>query len=345
MTEKRLHPGYTFVMPEDKGAGVKLPNGSWTGVMRLLIEKEISFTALGIGINPDRIQAIDFSEYLYVDEWTAAFRRPKLESDVLGYVKPFTPWEKSTDLSPYESNGETNQPLKSKDSAMDNAGMWTLAILLSQRKSCGVMYTSTIITLLSQHKSWDANVRFYDYYTSVPAVSHGAQMYAWVITTLLSQASIQTPSGGSLRVLSTVWLMMSFILVTVYRSNLKAMLILPKVVLPFDNLEQLTETGLRVWTPAGSILHSAVEVGQIFLPPHKFKCFECLHSMLCCARIVRLRESGILDYIYKKGVHNATECLKPVSSLGTPNLRPMDLGDFYGVFMVYAGGEDNEFSF
>ncbi|XP_064098726.1 uncharacterized protein LOC135209919 [Macrobrachium nipponense] len=183
---------------------------------------------------------------------------------------------------------------------------------------------------------------------------HDAGM--WTLATLLSQPSTQTPSGGCLRVLSTVWLMMSFILVTVYRSNLKAMLILPKVVLPFDNLEQLAETNLRVWTPVGSVLHGAVETGRC----DTYAISEgYLRTTLACILlpkgspwkakldpiIVRLRESGILDYIYKKGVYNATECLKPVSSLVTPNLRPMDLGDFYGVFMVYAGGEDNESSF
>lgn len=56
-------------------------------------------------------------------------------------------------------------------------------------------------------------------------------------------------------------------------------------------------------------------------------------------RIMRLREFGLLDYIYKKGVANATECLKPISSTQSNELRTLALGDFYGVFSVYAGGE------
>lgn len=39
---------------------------------------------------------------------------------------------------------------------------------------------------------------------------------------------------------------------------------------------------------------------------------------------------------------NATECLKPVTfNLGSESLRSLDLGDFYGVFAIYAGGEVN----
>lgn len=52
--------------------------------------------------------------------------------------------------------------------------------------------------------------------------------------------------------------------------------------------------------------------------------------------LYNLQEFGILNKLYKDGVQNLRECLKPASS---NTLRPFDLVDFYGIFCVYLGGE------
>lgn len=62
------------------------------------------------------------------------------------------------------------------------------------------------------------------------------------------------------RFLAGVWLLMVFVVATVYRSNLMAMLISPKVKLPFDSLEELGHTDITVWAPTGSLFHDAVNV-------------------------------------------------------------------------------------
>ncbi|KAK4312028.1 hypothetical protein Pmani_016521 [Petrolisthes manimaculis] len=49
-----------------------------------------------------------------------------------------------------------------------------------------------------------------------------------------------------------------------------------------------------------------------------------------------MREFGILDYLYRQGVANASECLKPIKA---DIWRSLDQGDFYGIFSIYAGGE------
>ncbi|KAG7176583.1 Glutamate receptor 4-like 5 [Homarus americanus] len=55
--------------------------------------------------------------------------------------------------------------------------------------------------------------------------------------------------------------------------------------------------------------------------------------------ILRLKEFGILEHLALQEVSNATECLKPVSStLGTGVLRPLEIGDFQGIFSIYIGG-------
>ncbi|KAK3889328.1 hypothetical protein Pcinc_006645, partial [Petrolisthes cinctipes] len=51
-------------------------------------------------------------------------------------------------------------------------------------------------------------------------------------------------------------------------------------------------------------------------------------------RLKRLREAGIVEHFYQQAVENATECLKPIRG---KSLRPLSLGDFYGVFLIYLG--------
>ena len=68
------------------------------------------------------------------------------------------------------------------------------------------------------------------------------------------------PLRGVVKILTGLWLLLALILITVYRSNLKAMLILPKVNLPFDSLEQLTLTEIPLWVSPNSVLHVAAMV-------------------------------------------------------------------------------------
>lgn len=53
----------------------------------------------------------------------------------------------------------------------------------------------------------------------------------------------------------------------------------------------------------------------------------------------RLKEFGLLQYLYNNEVVNASECLKPLTVTTTTDLRSLELEDFYGVFSVYAGGK------
>ncbi|XP_042870396.1 uncharacterized protein LOC122252128 [Penaeus japonicus] len=58
-------------------------------------------------------------------------------------------------------------------------------------------------------------------------------------------------------------------------------------------------------------------------------------------RMIRgLREFGILNYHLFQQTPNATNCLTVSASLGSsvPELRPLEMKDFYGVFSLYAGG-------
>lgn len=59
-------------------------------------------------------------------------------------------------------------------------------------------------------------------------------------------------------------------------------------------------------------------------------------TLLYYFRIRSMREFGILDYFYRRELVNVTECLKPVKA---ENLRPLSLGEFYGMISIYLGGD------
>ncbi|KAG7164985.1 glutamate receptor 2-like [Homarus americanus] len=81
----------------------------------------------------------------------------------------------------------------------------------------------------------------------------------WTVAAPLAQASSWLPRGDSLRIIAGTWLLMAFILGSVYRSNLKAMLILPKLRLPFNSLEELIESGITTYTGAANIVTQAIQ--------------------------------------------------------------------------------------
>lgn len=88
-------------------------------------------------------------------------------------------------------------------------------------------------------------------------------MFVTVCTNVFFPVGTRWVHGAaSLRVLASVWFIASLILATVYRSNLKAMLITPRVQLPFDNLEQLDKSGYPLYTTATSVTHTAIAVSR-----------------------------------------------------------------------------------
>ncbi|XP_045103526.1 retinol dehydrogenase 11-like isoform X2 [Portunus trituberculatus] len=81
------------------------------------------------------------------------------------------------------------------------------------------------------------------------------ESWLWTWCGLLAQSVPKQPEGQLVRLVVGQWLVFSFVLTIVYRCVLKAMLILPRVHLPFDNLEQLVHTGIHVAVGEGTSIH------------------------------------------------------------------------------------------
>ncbi|KAG7156482.1 Glutamate receptor 1-like 10 [Homarus americanus] len=339
-------PIYEIVVPREGYWGAQLSNGSWTGIMGMVVRKEIAMSGTVLTIGEARAKAVDFSVPLYTDQLSILYKLPSIEADLTG----FDGGSEIDDDGGRTSIRTVRKPLEAERSV--RASLWT---------SC----LGTLTALLAQSSSW-------------------------------------LPRGDSLRIIAGTWLLMAFILGSVYRSNLKAMLILPKLRLPFNSLEELVQTDIpcivlngslvhsyMMLAPEGNVLHKlrqqavvpkdfvalapdvprgkfaflASEKGLLYLIHAHFalsrKCPMYMASEPFLAAtslsfafpfnsslkrqvdpiIQRLKESGILDYLHFTGIRNVEICFNSKSFGSSTNTqRSFNLRDFYGVFCVYAGG-------
>lgn len=68
------------------------------------------------------------------------------------------------------------------------------------------------------------------------------------------------PKGNPGRMMAGIWLMTALILTNVYRSNLKAMLIMPRIALPFNSLKELSESNIIMYVTKGNYFHDYIVV-------------------------------------------------------------------------------------
>ncbi|XP_069186012.1 uncharacterized protein [Procambarus clarkii] len=229
----------------------------------------------------------------------------------------------------------------------------------------------------------------------------------WGLMILLGQALSgrdlrKTGAGG--RVFITLWLLVAFILGTIYRVNLTAMLVVPKVRIPFDTLEELVNQRKTPWVfSRGSVVHSTFEAAYKERPNStmgrlwagKLELISTLsplteialkgiagiyvrHSTVhrmsldfsqtgrCRLAVTRSRfmpvvysitypkkstlkplidniltslvEFGIVDKFMHIGHENATQCLITSATEQRNSLRELAIGDFLGIFSLYATG-------
>ncbi|XP_064095260.1 ionotropic receptor 93a-like [Macrobrachium nipponense] len=317
---------------------------------------EAVMSVVPYSVSLERTKAVDFSEPVYIDELTIAYHKYQLQSDMAGFIKPFT-----------------------------------LITWLCIFGSLLIITPAMIFLRLYQHDdSGNPNAR---------KITLGSTV--WPLCCLIDQSSIWEPQHDPSRVAGCFWELMGFILSCVYRSTLMAMLITPKVELPFNSLEELAKSDIPIWAPIGSrfqdgvkgalkgeklaaigknMIYSNDTMGAVaafkvgkwgyatakrtlvyYLHEDFTKHGHCTQYIMADGvfkptplslafpkgstfkptvdRIIRnLKEFGIVEYLYKQRAVNATSCLSPLSSGFADEARPLALYNFYGVFSVYMGG-------
>ncbi|XP_037799880.1 glutamate receptor ionotropic, kainate 2-like [Penaeus monodon] len=88
ITEK-LDTCYEYVFTKDRFFGIEV-NGSWTGLMGLLTTRKVDMSGVIFSVTEDRNRAVDFSVPLYTSEHVLCYRKPTFQSDILGFMKPYT---------------------------------------------------------------------------------------------------------------------------------------------------------------------------------------------------------------------------------------------------------------
>ncbi|XP_050718652.1 glutamate receptor 4-like [Eriocheir sinensis] len=173
-------------------------------------------------VREDRANYLDFTRPLYREFVQVVVQRPVLEPDVAGFVKPFTSW------------------------------VWLLM-------GAFTLLTAMAFTLLLtvRRPTTPRRVRPCGCGGEAPLVGNQPPLL-WCLGVLLCQCPTWVHNAASLRVMAAVWFLATLILSTVYRSNLKAMLITPRVQLPFDNLEQLDKSQYPLYTTETSATHTAI---------------------------------------------------------------------------------------
>jgi hypothetical protein len=72
------------------GGGLKLPNGTWTGVMGYLTRKEVDLAAFPLSLTPIRATLIDYTPPFLTEGYAILKRKEESISDFRTFLQPFT---------------------------------------------------------------------------------------------------------------------------------------------------------------------------------------------------------------------------------------------------------------
>lgn len=119
----------------------------------------------------------------------------------------------------------------------------------------------------------------------------------------------QEPRGARVRSLAGAWLLFSFVLGTVYRSNLKAMLILPRINFPFNSLEELTHTSIPCFVMEDTLAHKHIMVSALLLTV--LRVVIIFLEYIFCAELVTglLQLSLLISNLLRADCYCDNECL------------------------------------
>ncbi|XP_045121745.1 glutamate receptor ionotropic, delta-1-like isoform X2 [Portunus trituberculatus] len=374
---ERLNVCMEYTAAANNFFGRRLDNGTWTGMMGMLKRKEVDMSGTPMTVSDERLIAMDPSVHLYMDIQTLIYKRPRIDSDLMGFVRPFT-------LLVWVFFGIALVVMSGAAFVIDSQYSRLLSLRYSYPSSSPSMKT----------------VKEQPHHRSISL----ADIFQWTFGIFVGQCPEWRLRGFAMRVTAAVWIFMTLIISVVYRSNLKAMLISPKLRLPFDNVEEFLETDIPVLVLKGSMMDrlslaappgsALYRLRQQAIEPHHdtlrgtFDCAEGLYTvvssglgaenainfvysvtkscpMYCVKKPIfsglsmsmgytkgfvyraqidnilqQLRDTGILAHLYNQALSNFTKCTRYVKLSDTgDSRRALDLGDFYGVFTVFVGGE------
>ncbi|XP_076057333.1 glutamate receptor ionotropic, kainate 1-like [Oratosquilla oratoria] len=209
---------YEYNVQTSRDWGTKHANGTWTGVFSLIV---YNMTDIGLGpfpVDVDSIGVVETTHALYYVDKRIVYKRPTVEPNLKGFIEPFT----------------------------ISSWLWILLCTFT------VGLCSILIHRFGELRRRDDGVLAFRTQTSssksVTQMIHSAYIaFFWTVGILFGQDPPFTQQRASSVVVGVMWLLMSFILGSMYKSTLMAMLITPKITIPFDNFEELVQQDSVVW--------------------------------------------------------------------------------------------------
>ncbi|XP_076315020.1 putative glutamate receptor isoform X2 [Tachypleus tridentatus] len=83
---------YVIKLPSEREWGIKLPNGSWSGLIGMLHREEADIALNQLTVSKERREVVDFTIYYGIDREIFATRAPRTKHHSLALIEPFT-WQ------------------------------------------------------------------------------------------------------------------------------------------------------------------------------------------------------------------------------------------------------------
>ncbi|KAK8396080.1 hypothetical protein O3P69_005292 [Scylla paramamosain] len=237
---------FQFMISKHRVYGHQQPNGSWTGLIGLLQRHEMDFAGTLFVVTPERLASLDFSEPLYIDEYNSVYVRPGVTPDMASFIKPYNPMVWVLVLVATFMVFTACQAVVRGADFINKRGRPKLSVTRGSR-------ATEDNGLRGRNETRDGLEGTEEHLREVET----SVIWTWGI--LLSQSVPWMPSKDLGRSVAALWLLMSFTLGSVYRSNLKAMIIYPRINLPFSSLDELQASDISAIIFNGSAIHNHIK--------------------------------------------------------------------------------------
>lgn len=206
---KKLHFNYVIKEVADGQYG-KIQNGSWTGMVRELLDWQADLAIVDLTITKERQSAVDFTHPFMTLGIAIMYKKPKMEeAEMYSFLMPFS---KEVWLS-----------------------MWSAYVAISL--AFWLVSRMSPIEWKNPHPCFD-NPDERDLENELHSI--GASLW-FTIGSLMQQGSDLAPRSPSVRALASVWYFFTLILISSYTANFAAFLTASRMQSPIESAEDLSK--------------------------------------------------------------------------------------------------------
>ncbi|XP_064102846.1 glutamate receptor ionotropic, kainate 2-like [Macrobrachium nipponense] len=347
---------YSLVQSSDGSWGFLFPNGTWNGIIGMILKKEVDFALGPFGISYIRSRVIDYTNQLVVDYGQILGRRGNVEVDPWGFLMPLSPsiWaatfgtliliftvavvirriDRHTGLSLSKLSPTTyiqaflqQDIVVPPDSGWEKVllGSWLLCIMILLQ-----CYSSNLITLLAVR-----HVR--EPYQYVRDVLDDAKVkMLWVANTAYAQYLSNVDSGifyevaeagkrGKIRFIPAAEYEMT---VNELVSRGDYVLLYPLLMMKMFLTEDYMDKGnCKFYVSKETFLPVTFCMVVPKYSPLRGPINEGIRAVV---------EGGFYDYWLKNSFANAKSCKKPPTKITI--MEPLSLANLWGMFVLLVGG-------